>query len=353
MKKLTQFLMILGCFTICIAVTNNVSAQKKAQNDDEKYLAGAVPEVDGKVVFTKEFSIPGMSADEIYKRTYAWMEARLKKNENTSRIVYTTPEEGLIVGIGDEWIVFKSNALSLDRSRITYQLTATCQPEQCTLEISKIRYIYREGEERYTAEEWITDEYALNKTKTKLVRGLAKWRRKTVDFADNIGTELAEALSAATLQNVPAEETAQTAEEEKSGPTVILPQTQVIEKKQNADKSSYKEIAPEQLPQDVIQPSTGKLVIVIGTDPFNMSMMTANAGGSLGKIEGKNVVFCILSPEQPHEQLDQAETYTVRFYPTGQSEPSILLECKKMPSPQAIEGMPRTYIGEIVKALMK
>ena len=56
---------------------------------------------------------------------------------------------------------------------------------------------------------------------------------------------------------------------------------------------------------------------------------------------------------QPHEQLDQAETYTVRFYPTGQSEPSILLECKKMPSPQAIEGMPRTYIGEIVKALMK
>ena len=172
MKKLTQFLMILGCFTICIAVTNNVSAQKKAQNDDEKYLAGAVPEVDGKVVFTKEFSIPGMSADEIYKRTYAWMEARLKKNENTSRIVYTTPEEGLIVGIGDEWIVFKSNALSLDRSRITYQLTATCQPEQCTLEISKIRYIYREGEERYTAEEWITDEYALNKPKTKLVRGL-------------------------------------------------------------------------------------------------------------------------------------------------------------------------------------
>ena len=36
--------------------------------DDSKYLAGAVPEVDGKVVFTKEFSIPGMSQDEIYER---------------------------------------------------------------------------------------------------------------------------------------------------------------------------------------------------------------------------------------------------------------------------------------------
>lgn len=35
--------------------------------DDSKYLAGAVPEVDGKVVFTKEFSIPGMSQDEILR----------------------------------------------------------------------------------------------------------------------------------------------------------------------------------------------------------------------------------------------------------------------------------------------
>ena len=36
----------------------------------------------------------------------------------------------------------------------------------------------------------------LNKTKTKLVRGLAKWRRKTVDFADDIFMDVAVAFGA-------------------------------------------------------------------------------------------------------------------------------------------------------------
>ena len=41
-----------------------VYAQDAPGNKDAKYLAGAVPEVDGKVVFTKEYSIPGMQKDE-------------------------------------------------------------------------------------------------------------------------------------------------------------------------------------------------------------------------------------------------------------------------------------------------
>ncbi len=47
-------------------------------------------------------------------------------------------------------------------------------------------------------EEWITDKYALNKAKTKMVRGLAKWRRKTVNFADNLFEEAAKALESET-----------------------------------------------------------------------------------------------------------------------------------------------------------
>lgn len=101
-----------------------------------------------------------------------------EENANTSRVVYTNPEEGQIVGTGDEWIVFSSSALSLDRTKILYQLSVVCAPEKCTMEVEKIRFNYREGKEKYTAEEWIVDKYALNKAKTKLVRGLAKWRRK-------------------------------------------------------------------------------------------------------------------------------------------------------------------------------
>lgn len=84
-----------------------------------------------------------------------------------------------------------------------------------------------------------------------------------------------------------------------------------------------------------------------------MTMMTANAGGSLGKVSGKPVIFSILSPDQPYEQMEKADKYTIRFYPTGQTEPSVILECKKLPSPAAMEGMPRTYVGEILKAMVK
>lgn len=68
----------------------------------------------------------------------------------------------------------------------------------------------------------------------------------------------------------------------------------------------------------------------------------------LGKVNGKPVVFSILSPDQPYEQW-KAESYIIRFYPTGQTEPTVVLECKKLPSPATMEGMPRTYVGEIRK----
>ena len=37
----------------------------QAQTNDSKYLAGAVPEVEGRVVFSKEYHVPGMSKEEI------------------------------------------------------------------------------------------------------------------------------------------------------------------------------------------------------------------------------------------------------------------------------------------------
>ncbi|WP_302457901.1 DUF4468 domain-containing protein [Mediterranea massiliensis] len=375
MKRMTQILFVLFC--LCLPVV--LQAQKR---DDSKYLAGAVPEEDGKVVFSKEFSIPGMSQDEIFERMKKWMELRLKKNQNeTSRVVYTNKEKGQIVGMGEEWIVFASSALSLDRTRITYQLSAFCQPEKCEFRIEKIRYTYREGrdQEKYVAEEWITDQYALNKSQTKLVLGLAKWRRKTVDFADALCTEVTEALSAASIDQITVksdneddgkdEEKTESKAIVNAGPTVIEAKKQVVEVPAEApataaevqqqpaapapQQTAYKEVAPDQVPADAIQIGAGKLVIVIGTDAFNQTMMTANAGGSLGKMSGKAVIYTFLSPDQAHELLDRAETYTVRFYPNGQQEPTVVLECKKLPSQEPLEGQPRMYIGEIVKAQMK
>ena len=120
-----------------------------------------------------------------------------------------------------------------------------------------------------------------------------------------------------------------------------------------ASTDGYRETDPAQLSSDIIQIGSGKLVVVIGTDAFNMTMMTANAGGSLGKISGKSVIYTFLTPDQNHDQIDRAEIYTVRFYPNGQQEPSVILECKKLPSQEPLEGQPRMYIGEILKARIK
>lgn len=406
MKHLIPFIFAL----CCVILPATMHAQK---NNDSKYLTGAVPEVNGKVVFSKEFEIPGMPQDEIYQRLLDWMQERLKKNENISRVVYKSEEKSQIVGIGEEWIVFSSSALSLDRTKIQYQLSVTCQPQKCVLEISKIRFIYREGKEKYTAEEWITDKYALNKKKDKLVWGLAKWRRKTVDFADSLCMEVADALSSNPEQKNEAQKE-EKKEEEKSmanaGPMVITPKKEAKEEpiQQNGSKviiktmapnvpvtsvsgvtiaanaanpksqesikisntpaesntnnlpsantptpADYHEVVPAQLPTSAIQMGAGKLVIVIGTDAFNMTMMTANAGGSLGKMSGKTVIYTLLAPDQPYEQMEKADNYVVRFYPTGKTDPSVILECKRLPSQAPLEGQPRMYAGEIVKAYTK
>ena len=279
----------------------------KEKKDDTRYLVGAVPEVDGKVVFSKEFQIPGMSQAQIYDTMTKWMDERLKENKNIdSRIVFSDEAKGTIAGVGEEWIVFSSSALSLDRTLVNYQITVTCKPGNCLVELEKIRFTYRETE-KYKAEEWITDKYALNKAKTKLVRGLAKWRRKTVDFADDMFMDVAVAFGAPDTR--PKTEKKKKEEEQQkpsvvaaAGPIVIgqggkvtttesaqttipaatltpaTPATKVA-----SDASGYTEIDLKQIPGEVYAlMGSGKLVISIGKDEFNMTNMTANAGGALG-----------------------------------------------------------------------
>lgn len=362
MKKITwAFLMLLGC-----SISGSLRAQE--ERSDNRYLAGAVPEVEGKVVFSRKFQVPHMSKEEIYRRMNAWMEDRLKANKNNSRIVYRDEAQTQIIGMGDEWLVFSSTALSLDRTRILYQLSATCDTGSCKLDVNKITYLYREGKERYVAEEWIADKYALNKTKTKLVRGLAKWRRKTVDFIDGLYAGATEALSRNENENEATEQQKKTETTvnatQSSAPIVIKPNNKVevtvpSHKAQTASpvlseaNGGYKEIAPELLPSNLIGMGMGRLVVVIGNDMFNRTTLTANVGGSIGQMLGKPVVFTLLSPEQPYSTLEAAETYSVHFYPTGEASPSVILECKKMPSQAPLEGQPRMYVGEIVKAQVK
>ena len=188
--------------TLCIAfmalaLPQQTSAQKNenAHHEDSYYLKGAVPEVNGKVVFSKEFNITGMSKGEVYAKVREWMKARMQQNANKSTVAYENEERGQVAANGEEYIVFSSSALSLDRTKVIYQMIANCDEGKCVLQIRNIRYDYPNEKEIFVAEDWITDKMALTKDQSRLARGFAKWRRKTVDFVDDMNESLQKALS--------------------------------------------------------------------------------------------------------------------------------------------------------------
>ncbi|MDD3039929.1 DUF4468 domain-containing protein [Bacteroides sp.] len=358
MKNLA--ILFLTLFLVGLPMATRAASLKKEKKDDSRYLAGAVPEVDGKVVFSKEFQIPGMSQDQIYSTMQKWMNERLKENgNNESRVVYEDKATGSIAGIGEEWLVFRSAALMLDRSLMEYQITVTCKPNSCLVELEKIRYTYRDTE-KYKAEEWITDKVALKKDKKKLMRAMAKWRRKTVDFADDLFFDVAVAFGAPDTrpkaQKKKEEENKATALVAGAGPVVIGQGGKISTStgKESADMPRYTEVDLKKIPSELYAlMGNCKLVISIGNDEFNMTNMTANGGGALGNQSGKAVAYCTLSAEQPYEAMDKATNYTLKLYAPNQTTPAAVIECKKLSAQEAQSGQPRTYVGEIVKLLMK
>ena len=145
--------------------------------DDSKYLAGAVPLENGKVVFAKEINAPSFSKDEVYDRMLDWADGFFSEDGN--RVVYSDKAKGDIAAVGQANLVFQSTALSLDRTEMNYRVTMECENQKCVMKVAGIRYeynvSYQREPEKYTAEEWITDKYCLNKDKTKLNRGNGKF----------------------------------------------------------------------------------------------------------------------------------------------------------------------------------
>ena len=191
---------LLIALPVAVAAQENEweKQEQKAQtaNSDAKYLAGAVPEVDGHVMFSTTVQVPGKTAEQIYERALQLMTELTKTNNQLeqSRIAYTNAETHQIVGSYQEWLVFKNKPLNLDRTRMLYQLVADCRDGEMDLKMMRIVYLY--DEERnpttYKAEEWINDKYGLNKKQTKLARVSGKFRRKTIDRKDYLFENLGE-----------------------------------------------------------------------------------------------------------------------------------------------------------------
>lgn len=173
--------------------TGKQEEEKKAEkpNPDAKYLEGAVTEVDGKVVWTMDVDVPGKTADQIYDIMLQCF-TDLTKTENQiegSSVALVNKKDHIVVAAIREWMVFTDSFLALDRTKFFYTLIAYCKDNSLTVTMSRVSYRYEEERNHgegyvYKAEEWINDKHALNKKKTRLLPGSAKFRRKTVDRKD-------------------------------------------------------------------------------------------------------------------------------------------------------------------------
>lgn len=294
-----------------------------AQNEDQKYLEGAVPVVDGRVVFTKEFSTPTLSQNQIYESILKWAQNRFKMNDEfKSRVLYSNKEKGEIACLGNEYIVFSSSFLSLDRSEVNYRVSIFCDSGKCKMEVENIRYVYGgkgKDAEKFSAEEYITDENALNKNKTKLSYGTGKFRKKTIDLVDELSAGIQAALGANVVSNnavvpvatvVPAQ-TAVTV-------TTVTPTVTEVPVTTNpvigGILQGYKQIAPDKIPGNIIKMLSEDWMLVTAGNDQKFNMMTASWGG-LGHLYNKPVAFCFINPSRyTHQLLDNGDTYTLTFY---------------------------------------
>ena len=161
---------------------------------DSKYLAGAVPEENGMVVFRKSFRVPGKSQQDVLAGVKDFVVNDLvgKGIEGLrTRVISDGQEGGLVVARVEEWMVFKNKPLHLDRTRFRYQVSAKVTGDKVKMEISQISYYYAEqtdgtNGESYKAEEWITDQAAIAKSGKKLYPRSGKFRKKTIDRVEEI-----------------------------------------------------------------------------------------------------------------------------------------------------------------------
>lgn len=161
------------------------------ENKDAKYLVpNAVPEIDGKVCWETTIQAPGKSAKQVYD---ILLKQLTKMTEEPNQI------ENSVVAVKDsvkyelgavfhEWLVFKSVALSLDRTQFNYQILVFCEDGKADVKLTRITYDYdvERDPAHYQAEKWITDKYCVNKKHTKLYPISGKFRRKTIDRKDFI-----------------------------------------------------------------------------------------------------------------------------------------------------------------------
>jgi hypothetical protein len=186
-------------FTIIVFTILSAQAQliKRSKSDIDLNNLGTITLVNGKVTFEETIPADGYTAEEVENIINAWTKERFAKPKVISAKRFNSEVPGTIILKSEEYITFKSTAFVLERARIYYFLTLTANDGSCTFNMSRITYWYDDEDDKgglkMKAEEWITDENAINK-KGKLKSFEGKFRRRTIELKEALTKELEERL---------------------------------------------------------------------------------------------------------------------------------------------------------------
>lgn len=185
---------------------------KEAKASQAAYAQkGAVPEVDGKVVFKDVIAAPGKTKDDLFAKVAQWASLRYEpnsqmgvytdagffKNLEFSKVAEADKQSGNIQCQGAEELIFSIKPLAKNFTQAFYLLDLTVTDGQIGFNLHTLSFNVDEGEGQFVrvaAEDWITDAECLNK-KGELRRIPGKFRVKTIDLVAELKKEILEAIN--------------------------------------------------------------------------------------------------------------------------------------------------------------
>ncbi len=317
---------------VLVSVLTMVTAQ---QSDDmSKYLKkDAVQMVDGRVTFTDSVSIiAGYTPKQVNSVARAWMDKFLDVEKNTGNKVLSDNGNEIVASAQME-IVFQKNAFAYDKALMSYVLTVKSSGENCIIRVDRIRYSYNDGTgyETIVAEDYITYEKAVNRKGTKLYPITGKFRRKTIDAAEEIINSFKEGMKyysregiAQVVKDAPHVMVADKSrnlqeqhqqEEKQVEPENITLQAVVAEIVEQSFFDGYRKISPEEIQGNFIKMVGKDWMLITAGDSAKFNMMTASWGG-IGVLYNKPVAICFINPARyTFGIMEKGDTYTLTFYP--------------------------------------
>lgn len=314
---------------------------------ETKYSFGAVPEVDGKVAFSRTINVEnGISSENLFGLMEKWVENNYNKNDGSkNRVLLINPEKGNIACLGEKVLVFKRSALSLDQAIMTYQLILNVEQDKCVATVRSIKYDYASDKNLSSAEEMITDKVAL-KSDGKMHRSYDKFRIFTIDSISSIFNSIDVYLNGLRTKGA-AQQNSVVGQSDQP-----IPDTGAMLKNEiqniapiasSAKMDGYKNISADKIPGNIIKLLNDWILITSGTDD-KINVMTASWGG-LGVLWEKPVSFCFINPTRYSiNTMDEGDTYTISFYTEAYKDAMLYCGTKSGRDTDKIKGSGLTPI---------